>query len=151
MKKREHSNKAGFTLIELLVVIAILAILVAVGIPVYSGYINRANDAAVSTELGAVLTAAEAANATGSGKITSIQITSGGEVTVNLDNEDLRPSTFYHDFAVFYGVEKEEIPTANTPFKIRSLETLLGQSDTYKSGAKWENSTWSALSANGTN
>ncbi|MBQ2634139.1 MAG: prepilin-type N-terminal cleavage/methylation domain-containing protein [Oscillospiraceae bacterium] len=148
MKKRDHSKTAGFTLIELLVVIAILAILVAVGIPVYTGYISRANDAAVTTELGAVLTAAEAANAIGSGKITSIQISPYGEVTVNLDKEELRPKSFYQDFAAFYGVDENERPNSNLPFTIKSLQTLLSQSDTYKQGAIWENNTWSAPGVN---
>ena len=40
---------AGFTLVELIVVIAILAILAGVGIPVYSGYITRANKQADMT------------------------------------------------------------------------------------------------------
>lgn len=35
----------GFTLVELIVVIAILGILVGVGMPVYSDYVQKAKDA----------------------------------------------------------------------------------------------------------
>ena len=49
----------GFTLVELIVVIAILAILAGVGIPVYSGYITKANEQADRTLIGDVMRALE--------------------------------------------------------------------------------------------
>lgn len=140
MKKRAHSKTAGFTLIELLVVIAILAILVAVGIPVYTGYINRANDAAVTTELGAVLTAAEAANAMGSAQIETIKITGDGVVTVTLSDPTAMPYNYYKDLAFFYGSGKEEY--GNESVTISSLSKLFENSDTYKSGATWHENKW---------
>ena len=45
----DRHASAGFTLVELIVVIAILAILAGVGIPVYSGYITKANKQADMT------------------------------------------------------------------------------------------------------
>ena len=61
MKLFNRNTKAGFTLVELIVVIAILGILAGVAIPVYSGYIKKANQAADNTLLGAVNTAFAAA------------------------------------------------------------------------------------------
>lgn len=56
-------TNGGFTLVELIVVIAILAILAGVAVPAYSGYIDRANDAADIVTCDAVKTAVFAAYA----------------------------------------------------------------------------------------
>ena len=66
-------KNGGFTLVELIVVIAILAILAGIAIPAYSGYIEKANEAADSTALSAVKTAAMAAYAT-EGEVTKIEV-----------------------------------------------------------------------------
>ncbi len=58
MQKR---NQSGFTLVELVVVIAVLAILAGVGAVAYSGYIEKANEAADQELIGAVNTAFAAA------------------------------------------------------------------------------------------
>ena len=54
-------KKSGFTLVELIVVIAILAILAGIAVPVYSGYIQKAHQAADNELLAAVNTSFAAA------------------------------------------------------------------------------------------
>lgn len=76
-------KNGGFTLVELVVVIAILAILAGVAVPAYSGYITKAKDAAVLSELSAVLTAAQAATAMTGADVAYINVASNGTVSVN--------------------------------------------------------------------
>ena len=54
-------KNGGFTLVELIVVIALLAILAGVAVPAYSGYINKANEAADNQLLSAINTSFAAA------------------------------------------------------------------------------------------
>lgn len=56
--KKTAKKADGFTLVELIVVIAILAVLAGVVIPVYSGYIKKANEANDLLSLDTVKTAA---------------------------------------------------------------------------------------------
>ena len=128
------SNK-GFTLVELIVVIAILAILAGVAIPVYNGYIKRAQDAAVVTELDAIQTAAQAANAT-AGQIEMIVVKSGSIEVAGPGNKLAKG--FNSDFVLFF-----PDATASANLGEFSFDIDLGNA-TYKNGATWKDGDWSA-------
>ena len=117
-------KNGGFTLVELIVVIAILAILAGIAVPAYSGYIEKAKDAAVIVELDAIATAAQAANAK-VGAIDSITVESNGSITI-MDGSESVSTAAGSDFALFYG----------STFK----GTLTGTS--YKNGATWSDGKW---------
>lgn len=107
-------KNGGFTLVELIVVIAILAILAGVAIPAYSGYITKAQDAAVITELDAVQTAAQAANAT-AGEVTQIVI-SGTTITVTTNPAE-KAADYDANFKLFYGSDTFQGTLAGTSYK----------------------------------
>ena len=142
MKKfREKlAAKAGFTLVELIVVIAILAILAAVAVPAYTGYIRRANDAAVLSEFSGVLTAAQAANATNTNEISRIEVTNAGVVTVTLENSGTLDTNYYSTFAELYG---DATATNNASVTITGLSTAMTDTS-YSTGAYWESNEWHA-------
>ena len=64
----------GFTLVELIVVIAILGILAAVAVPAYSGYIDKAKDAADLQVLSSINTAAQGLCAGNGESVEKIQV-----------------------------------------------------------------------------
>ena len=99
-------KNGGFTLVELIVVIAILAILAGVAIPAYSGYIEKANQAADIVTCDAIKTAVFAAYAEeGDVAPDSITVENG---SLQVDGVAIT-GNYATNFEIYYGAEVADI------------------------------------------
>jgi type IV pilus assembly protein PilA len=76
LQKRVAQEESGFTLIELLIVLVIIGILLAIAVPSYLGFKDRANKAAAQANVRSAIPAAEAYYSD-NGSYTSMDINTG--------------------------------------------------------------------------
>ena len=116
----KFKKNGGFTLVELIVVIAILAILAGIAVPMYSGYIAKANKAADLQMLSAVNTAFGAA-AVENG--TTVADLAGTVMTIDGDGKitDMTPparsgeeSPVFTSFKKYYDIENDGFKTVKS-------------------------------------
>jgi type IV pilus assembly protein PilA len=76
IQQRLRNDERGFTLIELLIVLVIIGILLAIAVPSYLGFKDRANQKAAAANVRAAIPSAEAYYSD-NGNYTNMNITTG--------------------------------------------------------------------------
>ena len=137
-----QKHTGGFTLVELIVVIAILGILAGIAIPAYSGYIEKAQDAKIITELDAVATAVQAANAS-AGEVATIGISKTGVLSVTVPTGKTLATDFAKDFKLFFN----DCTVNGTTITINNFATKIANTS-YSEGASWAAGKWSPVQGN---
>ena len=92
LRQRLRNDQAGFTLIELLVVIIIIGILLAIAVPSYLGFRNRANNSAAQANVRAAIPAAEAYYSD-NGSYTAISVATLQAIDSGLSLSNAKPRT----------------------------------------------------------
>ena len=104
---RDFKRTCGFTLVELIVVIAILAILAAAAVPVYSGYIRKAQESFDLQVLMNVNTALSAALATEPDVSVTVDVGMRNDVIVTFDGPDAARTT--EDYELYMADNKDHL------------------------------------------
>ena len=120
------SNK-GFTLVELIVVIAILAILAGIAIPAYSGYMDKAKDAADITTCDAVKTAVFAAYAEEGEDMPGAIVVEDDSVKIGatVDAASVLEGDYLANFNTYYGADMSTIEIDNSKAEWAGSEWVL--------------------------